>query len=80
MNPSQYSAIGGGTSLLAGMLVYFTHWPLQPLTDAHAIDLAGLLIIVFGSCHGILNATLKRKGIDLDPPPAPPAPVEAPHV
>ena len=75
MNPSQYVSVGAGTSLLAEVLMYLTHWPLQPLTEPQAAAFAGLLVLLFGSCHGIVNAFLKKEGID---PPATP-PVEPPH-
>ena len=48
MNPSHVIATGGITGMLAGALVYLTHWPLQPLTDAQAANFAGLIVAGVG--------------------------------
>lgn len=58
MNPSHVVATGGITGLLAGALVYFSHWPLQPLTDAQAADFAGLIVVG----GGLLLNLRRQKG------------------
>lgn len=72
MNPSQYVSVGAGTSLLAEVYLYLSHWPLQPFTEAQAAAFAGLTILIAGSCHGIVNAFLKKEGLA-------PADPETPH-
>lgn len=48
MNGTHVAATGGITAMLAGVLVWATHWPLQPLDTATALDLAGLIVSLFG--------------------------------
>lgn len=44
MNSAHVAATGGLTSALAAVLVWASHWPLQPLNDTTAAAVAGLLI------------------------------------
>ena len=51
MNYSTPLVAGGSgalTSMIAGALMYFTHWPLQALTEDQALNLAGLGMAVIG--------------------------------
>lgn len=45
---SHVVATGGLTAMLAGALVYLTHWPLQTLSPEQAMDFAGLLVAAGG--------------------------------
>lgn len=64
MNSAHVAATGGLTSALAAVLVWATHWPLQPLDEATAAAVAGLLI----ACVGML---LSRKKPAPTPEPQP---------
>ena len=48
MNPSHIVATGGITGMLGAALVYLTHWPLQPLTEAQGETFAGLIVAGVG--------------------------------
>lgn len=65
-------AIGGGiTAMIAGVLVWLTHWPLQPLDEKTAMDIAGLIVAIFGGgAFGIANF-LKKNGDESSPPATP---------
>lgn len=45
---SSHIATGTITSLLATVLIYLTHWPLQPLDLATASAIAGLIVAAVG--------------------------------
>jgi len=46
MNSTGLTVAGGGTgtALLAQVLMWLTHWPLQPLNTDEAMALAGLIM------------------------------------
>ena len=46
---ASHVATGTITALLATVLVYLSHWPLQPLDMATASAFAGLLVAVGGA-------------------------------
>lgn len=49
MNTGTSFAAGASiTAMLAGFLMWITHWPLQPMDNTTATDCAGLLIAIFG--------------------------------
>ena len=48
MNGMTFAAGSSTTAMLAGLLVWITHWPLTPMDSATAMDCAGLLIAFFG--------------------------------
>lgn len=68
MNSAHVAATGGLTSALAAVLVWASHWPLQPLDDTSAAAIAGLVIAGVGMF-------LARKPTE---PPEPPAPEPKP--
>jgi hypothetical protein len=45
---SSHIATGTITSLIATVLIYLTHWPLQPLDLATASAIAGLIVAAAG--------------------------------
>lgn len=49
MNPSHVAATGGVTAMIAQVLVWLTHWPVQPLDANTALAVAGLLVSAVGS-------------------------------
>ena len=59
MNPTHVVATGGTTAMLAQVLVWATHWPLQALDANTALALAGLLVAGVGG-GGL--AWLRRPG------------------
>ena len=68
MNTATTFAAGSSiTAMLAGFLVWFTHWPLTPMDAATAMDCAGLLITLFGAggitAVGVRNAA---KALEVD--------------
>ena len=44
MNLSHVTAAGGVTGMLASVLMWLSHWPLQPLTADTSASIAGLLV------------------------------------
>ena len=48
MNGAQVMASGGLVSGLGSLLVWVTHWPLQPMDTATALGVAGLVITLAG--------------------------------
>jgi hypothetical protein len=48
MNPTHVMATGGTTAMLAQVLVWASHWPLQALDANTALAVAGLLVAGFG--------------------------------
>jgi hypothetical protein len=75
MNPSHIVATGGITGMLGVALVYLTHWPLQPLTEAQGDTFAGLIV----AAVGLLLLALRRQrpndtGAGDGSAPVPPAP------
>lgn len=48
MNSAHVAATGGLTSALASVLVWASHWPIQPLNDQTAAAIAGLVIAGVG--------------------------------
>lgn len=46
---SSHVATGAITALIATVLVYASHWPLQPLDIATASAIAGLLVAAGGA-------------------------------
>ena len=68
MNGSHIASAGGGTALLAQVLMYLTHWPLGPMDQSTAMAFAGLIVMVAaGGGIGIWNGRKNGKG----EPPAP---------
>lgn len=55
MNPASYGAVGSAGAFLTQLIMWFSHWPLQPPTEEQASSAAGLLILLFASVHGIIN-------------------------
>ncbi len=53
---SSHIAVGTITSLLATVLVYLTHWPLQPLDVPTASAFAGLLVAAAGGAVRLYQA------------------------
>lgn len=49
INASHVAATGSTTALLAQVLVYVTHWPLQPLDTETAMSFAGLITAGIGA-------------------------------
>ena len=58
MNSSHVIATGGVTAMLAQILVWLTHWPLQPMDQNTALAVAGLLVASVG---GLAVARINRK-------------------
>lgn len=48
VNASHVVAVGGVTAMLANLLVWATHWPLQPMDLGTASNTAGLLVALVG--------------------------------
>lgn len=49
INAGHVAATGSTTALVAQVLVYATHWPLQPLDAETAMSLAGLITAGVGA-------------------------------
>ena len=61
MNSAHIVATGGVTAMLAGVLVWATHWPLQPIDSDTALNLAGLIVALGGGILALLRAWLARR-------------------
>jgi|307.fasta_scaffold193215_2 hypothetical protein len=84
MNAS-HVATGGITALLATVLVYLSHWPLQPLDLPTASAIAGLLVALGGALVKLYQsrtAPAPRLVVPEAPvaPVAPPSVVHEPHI
>lgn len=76
MNPAHTAATASvGSTALAQVLVWMTHWPIQPLDAGTSLALAGLLIAILGA-GGITVFGGNNTDSPLAPaqPAAPPAP------
>lgn len=71
MNGSHVAATSGITAMIAEILMWVTHWPLQPLDEPTAMAIAGLTVAFLGGGGlAIFNAT--RSDGASDPPASPP--------
>lgn len=63
INAGHVAATGSTTALVAQVLVYATHWPLQPLDAQTAMSIAGLItagvgaVVMFARKHWSLVPT-----------------------
>ena len=67
MNSSHVIATGGVTAMLAQILVWLTHWPLQPMDQNTALAVAGLLVASVGGL-AVARINRKREGNPAAPP------------
>ena len=70
MNSSHVIATGGVTAMLAQILVWLTHWPLQPMDQNTALAVAGLLVASVGGL-AVARINRKREGNPAAPPTTP---------
>jgi hypothetical protein len=52
---STHAVTGGAVAMLASLLVYLTHWPIQPLTTEEALNVAGLLAMAAPAIMYLFN-------------------------
>jgi hypothetical protein len=84
MNAS-HVATGGITALLATVLVYLSHWPLQPLDLPTASAFAGLLVAAGGALVKLYKSRTAPTARPVVPevpiaPVASPSIVHEPHI
>lgn len=66
MNSSHVMATGGLTVILTNVLVYLSHWPLQPLSVDEASSFAGLIIFVVGAVVARSNSNARRAAKEVE--------------
>lgn len=62
MNPSTYTTAGSATALLAQLIMWLSKWPIAAPSEAQATAAAGLVVLLVGSIHGIINARKAAQG------------------
>ena len=70
---STHVAAAGITSMLADLLIYLSHWPLQTLTPDVATSIAGLLVAAAGAAVKIYNHHVLNGSNNAASPPGPTA-------
>ncbi len=59
MSPANYTPVGMTAATLVPVILWVTHWPIQPPTEAQAAALAALLIAAGGAIHAAVRAWTK---------------------
>lgn len=54
--PAQYTAVGLSAANLVPVIMWLSKWPLQPLNEAQAGAIAGLLLAAGGLIHAIIQS------------------------